>query len=352
MELISTADEDKKMVHRQLRINVVNTSKKSGDTSKMASMEETKLPEPALDTGIPDDIKRRRAASLVVNLGIAANTMLAALKLSAGILGHSQALLADGVNSISDVVYFIVVRIFVSFSSKPADNEHPYGHHQFESIAALVVGAFVITSGLAIFWQSVNSTFDMLTTATDNPPVQQFTIWVAVFTILLKIVLMLQARKASLKTHNIALSAISKDHRNDIFASTGAALGILFSLLGFPWVDPAAGAIVAILVTKTGVDILRESSADLMDAVPGKELASTIRNELSRVSAVKHVEAIQAHRFGPYFIVNVTIGIAGDLRVSEGDKIADQVEHVLLNRIDMLKKVYVHYHPAKATKSV
>jgi cation diffusion facilitator family transporter len=331
--------------------NTRDITKEFGDTSTMVSVEETQLSKSAIDQGIPVDIKRRRAASLVVNFGIAANALLAALKLGAGILGHSQALLADGVNSIADVVYFIVVRIFVSFSSKPADNEHPYGHHQFESIAALVVGAFVITSGLAIFWQSVNSAFDMLTSTTENPPVQQFTIWVAVFTIFLKFILLLQARQVSLKTRNIALSAISKDHRNDIFASTGAALGILFSLFGFPWVDPTAGAIVAILVTKTGIDILRESSADLMDAVPSKELASTIRDEVSKVSAVRHVEVIHAHRFGPYFIVNITIGIDGDLRVSEGDKIADQVEHILLKSIDMLKNVYVHYHPAKATKS-
>ncbi|MBD3421594.1 MAG: cation diffusion facilitator family transporter [Chitinivibrionales bacterium] len=294
------------------------------------------------------DIQRRNAASLVVNLGIAANAILAVCKLGAGILGHSQALLADGVNSIADVVYFIVVRIFVSFSAKPADNEHPYGHHQFESIAALVVGAFVLTSGLAIFWQSANSAFDMLTTATDTPPVQQFTLWVAVFTILLKIVLMLHAKKISHTTRNIALSAIAKDHRNDIIASTGAALGILFSLTGFPWVDPIAGAIVAILVTKAGIDILRESAADLMDAVPGKELASAIGAELKSIDAVRQVEAVKAHRFGPYYVVNVTVGVDGHISVFQGDKIADQVEETLLKNIDMLRHVYVHYHPVGA----
>lgn len=309
----------------------------------------------ASETGvaaIPAETKRRKAASLVVNLGIAANAMLAILKIGAGILGHSQALLADGVNSVADVVYFIVVRIFVTFSAKPADNEHPYGHHQFESIAALVVGAFVITSGLAIFWQSVNSAFDMVTSISTNPPVQHFTLWVALFTIMLKILLMFHARQVSQKTRNIVLSAIAKDHRNDIYASSGAALGIVFSLLGFGWVDPLAGAIVAILVTKTGIGILRESSADLMDAVPGKELDSAIRDALTTVRAAHQIESIHAHRFGPYLVVNLTIGVDGNLSVFEGDKIADEVEEILLANIDMLKNVYVHYHPARTRGSL
>lgn len=294
---------------------------------------------------MPADLKRRRAAAFVVNLGIAANAVLAVLKLGAGIVGNSQALLADGVNSISDVVYFIVVRIFVTFSAKPADTEHPYGHHQYESIAAVVVGAFVITSGLAIFWQSVNSAFDMLTTDTQGPPIQRFTLWVALFTVVLKTGLMVHARRISRRTSNIALSAIARDHRNDIYAAAGAALGIVFSLFGFTWVDPLAGAIVAVLVTKTGIDILRESSAELMDTVPGEELGRVVREKLSVVKGVKQVEAIHAHRFGPYLVMNVTIGVEGSLSVSEGDRIADRVEEDLLESIDMLKTVYVHYHP-------
>ncbi|MCI5223080.1 MAG: cation-efflux pump, partial [Candidatus Electrothrix sp. AR4] len=90
---------------------------------------------------------RRKKAESVVNIGLFFNSVLAIVKVFAAVTGHSQALLADGINSISDVIYFIVVKIFVRLSGKPADPEHPYGHHQLESIAALVVGAFVITTG-------------------------------------------------------------------------------------------------------------------------------------------------------------------------------------------------------------
>ncbi|MBN2201675.1 cation transporter [bacterium] len=294
--------------------------------------------------------KRRSDAAAVVNLGLAANAVLAISKLAAGIIGHSQALLADGVNSISDVVYFIVVRIFTSLSAKPADPEHPYGHHQFESISAVVVGAFVITTGMAIFWDSVNAAFDMWTGNASEEPIRRFTLWVAFFTIALKIFLLLQASKVSRRTGNITISALARDHRNDIFASAGVAAGIGFGLLGVEWMDPVAGAVVAVLVTKTGIDILRESADELMDSVPSREIDATIRNKLSGFRSIRRIESIHAHRFGPYFVVNITVAIDGRLSVFEGDRIADEIEAHLVSEIHMLRKVYVHYHPLRRSE--
>ena len=95
---------------------------------------------------------RQKKSILAINVGLAANTLLAILKTSVGIFGHSPALLADGINSTSDVAYGIVVSIFMRLSGKPADEEHPYGHDRLESIAAVVVGAFVITTAISIFW--------------------------------------------------------------------------------------------------------------------------------------------------------------------------------------------------------
>ena len=272
-----------------------------------------------------------------------------AAKLSAGIFGHSQALLADGINSISDVVYFIVVRILVTLSGKPADEEHPYGHHQFESIAALVVGAFVITTGLAIFWNSASSAYDMLTGAEEETAIRLFTLIVAVGTIFVKIALLAHAKMVVKSTKSLAVMALASDHRNDIVASIGAAIGILFGLLGYRIFDPAAGAIVAVIVIKTGVDILRESAMELMDSVPSKEIDSRIRDILESVSEVKTVESVHAHRFGPYLVANVTLGVNGDLTVSKGDAIADEAERTLYREIPMLKRVYIHYHPPEKT---
>ncbi len=297
--------------------------------------------------------KRQRQSELVVNLGLSCNSLLAVVKLLAGIVGHSQALLADGINSVSDVIYFIVVKVFVRLSGTPADQEHPYGHHQFESIAALVVGAFVITTGAAIFWDSVNTAFDLLVGKTQVLPVRTFALAAALATVVIKVLLMLHAKGIGRRTGNLAVVALARDHRNDIFASLGATAGILLSLLGLRWFDPVAGAVVAAVVAKTGFDILREASSSLMDDVPGEELRSQIKAILAGMEAVKSIEEIHAHRFGPYFVVNVTVGIDGSLSVSQGDGISDEIERKLVEGIEMLRKVYVHYHPtAPATANV
>ncbi|MBA3010095.1 MAG: cation diffusion facilitator family transporter [Proteobacteria bacterium] len=293
---------------------------------------------------------RQKAAELVVNLGLFFNAVLALVKVSAGILGHSQGLLADGINSVSDVIYFVVVKIFVRLSGKPADSEHPYGHHQLESIAALVVGAFVITTGAAIFWDSVNSAFDIFVGTAPQLKVRLFALVVALATIICKIFLMLHANRTGRTTGNLAIKALAKDHRNDIFASMGASIGILLNMLGITWGDPLAGAVVALIVAKTGMDILREASSDLMDNVPSRELAERIHELLDGMEEIKSIEDIHAHRFGPYLVVNLTIGIDGDLRVKDGDKIADTVESTLISGLEMLRKVYVHYHPVQVGK--
>ena len=290
-------------------------------------------------------VQRQNKAKFVVNLGLAFNGLLAVGKIGAGIVGHSQALLADGVNSISDVVYFLIVKIFINLSGKPADSQHPYGHYQYETIAALVVGAFVITTGFAIFWDSVNVAFDLMTGEIAVMAVRSFALYTAIATIVIKITLMIQARFVGYATKNIAVIAIARDHRNDIFASLGAAIGILLSMLGTIWADPVAGAIVAIIVAKTGFDILREATDDLMDDVPDKELSEQIKATLLDDASIRRIDEIHAHRFGPYLVANITICIDGSLSVARADLIATTAEKKLLERIDMLRKVYIHTHP-------
>ena len=292
-----------------------------------------------------DHVQRQKKAESVINLGLGVNAVLAVGKIGAGIVGHSQALLADGVNSISDVVYFLIVKIFIKLSGKPADSQHPYGHYQYETIAALVVGAFVITTGFAIFWDSVNVAFDLMTGEIAVMAVRSFALYTAIATIVIKITLMIQARFVGYATKNIAVIAIARDHRNDIFASLGAAIGILLSMLGTIWADPVAGAIVAIIVAKTGFDILREATDDLMDDVPDKELSEQIKATLLDDASIRRIDEIHAHRFGPYLVANITICIDGSLSVAKADLIATTAEKKLLERIDMLRKVYIHTHP-------
>jgi cation diffusion facilitator family transporter len=295
--------------------------------------------------------QRNRKSQLAVTLGLAANIFLALLKTSVGILGHSPALLAEGVNSTSDVAYYLVVAVFMRLSHKPADETHPYGHNQLESIASLVVGAFIVTTAIAVFWKAVNDVFELFTGNVQSEGASTLALYVALFTVALKIYLFWYTRRLGRETNNPAVMALVSDHRNDILSASAAALGIFFGQRGFPWADPLVGALVALLILRTGVEILRQSSAELMDAVPSRALSRQINRLLASLPDVQSVEEVHAHRFGPYLVVNLTIGIDGSQSVAAGDCIATQVENLIYQHMDLVRKVYVHYHPVTALET-
>ncbi len=286
-----------------------------------------------------------RAFGIVVALGLCANIILAIVKTTIGILGHSQALLADGINSTSDVVYYSVVALFMRMARKPPDEEHPYGHRQLESVAALVVGAFVITTAITIFWDSINSTFDLLSGAKVAPIVAWASLFVAVGTVIVKIGLTLYTYRVAKRTGNVAMRALAADHRNDILSAGAASVGILLGRLGYPWVDPFAGAIVALFVLRTGIGIVRDTTADLMDTTLTRSVRKEIEDIAGSISGVSGIDEIRAHRFGPFLVLNLTIAVNGTQSVDEGDDIATAVENALTDRMSLVREVHVHYHP-------
>ena len=291
--------------------------------------------------------ERDRKSLWAINLGLGINILLSIAKTSFGILAHSPALLAEGINSTSDVAYYVVAGIFMRMANKPADNEHPYGYRQLESIASLVVGAFVIATAIAVFWDAVDKMWDLLDRRKSTLGSHPFALWVALTTVAIKVFLFFYVRKLGKETHNPIVNALAYDHRNDIFSASAASAGIFLSQHGLPWGDPLAGALVALLILRTGIYILRESSVDLMDAVPSKELAQQISSLIKSVRGVQQLEELQAHRFGPHLVVNLTIGIDGSLTVRQGDWIATDVESLLYDSIPNLRHIHVHYHPAE-----
>lgn len=291
--------------------------------------------------------ERDQKSLWAVNLGLGINIVLAAVKTFFGVLGHSPALLAEGINSTSDVAYYVVASVFVRLANKPADNEHPYGHRQLENIASLVVGAFVVATAVAVFWDAVDKIWDITDGGMAPQISHPFSLWVALGTVAIKIFLTYYVRRLGEQTHNPVVNALAYDHRNDIFSAAAASVGIFLGERGLPWVDPLAGALVALLILRTGVYILRESSVDLMDAVPSRELAMQISKLVTQIPGLEQLEEMQAHRFGPHIVVNLTIGIDGALTVRAGDAIATQVEALLYQSITNLQRVHVHYHPAE-----
>jgi len=289
-----------------------------------------------------------RAFGVAVALGLIANALLAVVKTAVGILGHSDALLADGINSTSDVVYYTVVAIFMRAARKPPDEEHPYGHRQLENVAALVVGAFVITTGVAIFWDSINGTFDILSGVQTAPTIAWVALFVALGTVAAKIGLWVYTSRIGKRTKNVAMLALAADHRNDILSASAAAFGILLGRLGYAWVDPLAGALVALFVLRTGVNIVRDTTSELMDTSLERSARREIESVATAVPGVESIDEIRAHRFGPYLVLNLTIVVNGAIRVAEGDAIASQVEAELKRHMSLVREVHVHYHPRAA----
>ena len=160
-----------------------------------------------------------------------------------------------------------------------------------------------------------------------------------------KLVLWLVTARISRRTSNPAVAALTLDHRNDILAAGAAACGIALGRAGLAWVDPAAAALVALVILRTGVEVLRESSNDLMGSQPGQQMGRQLQNWLTEVPGVRELQEVRAHSFGPYLVLNVTIGIDGTQSVAAGDAIADAVERVLHERLEFLRAVHVHYHP-------
>jgi len=289
----------------------------------------------------------RRRNLLAVNLSLTANVLLAAVKTAVGILGNSPALLADGINSTSDAAYLIVVRVFMGQAHKPPDREHPFGHQQLETIAALVIGAFVMTTGVAIFWDAVNDVYQWMSGIQQLQGANVVALWVALANVCVKIALMQFTAATGRRTGSIAVLALARDHRNDVFSISTAAVGIFMARLGYAWLDPTAAAVVALVIFYTGVQIVRESSADLMDTLPSDEVRRHIRRLLEAVPGVRDVEEIHVHRIGPYLLVQVVLGIDGQLSVKEGDRIASRAEETLTENLEYLRRVSVHYHPSR-----
>ncbi|MDD4309943.1 MAG: cation diffusion facilitator family transporter [Candidatus Cloacimonetes bacterium] len=289
---------------------------------------------------------RDKLTSLTVNLGLFSNIFLSILKTSIGIIGHSPALLADGINSTSDVVYYVAVKIFMHHARKPADAEHPYGHRQLESISAIVVGAFILTTGIAIFWESINKVYELITHTQTGQSASIFALIIAVFTFCIKLYLYFYTRRNVLKTHNPTLKALANDHLNDIMASVAVVVGVILGRMGYYWMDPAAGAIVAIYIIKTGFEIVMDSSNELMDSIPDDNFSKEIQSEAMQVKGVIRIDELGIHRFGPYYTVAMTIEVDGSISVDAGHHISQAVETRLLDKYSSgLRKVHIHYHP-------
>ena len=288
-----------------------------------------------------------------VTLGLVSNIIFAILKTIIGIHGKSQALIADGINSTSDVAYYLAVGIFMKKAHKPADEEHPYGHRQLDNIAAIVVGSFIVTTGATIFWNAITSIYEICKGTYISNQNFLFPMIIASVTVLAKIYLYLDTKVTYKQTKNPTIKALMNDHINDLMASGTVLISLILAFYNsnLIWIDPIASCLVAIFIFKTGFEIVIDSSTDLMDAMPDSDFTKKIEEIVLNHSDVHGINHLGVHKYGPAFVLNLAIEVDSHLTVLEGDQICDQLEVALLQEFpDSLKKTNIHYHPKQKSK--
>lgn len=289
-------------------------------------------------------MNRYREGKRIAYWGIAANGLLAIMKITAGIMVNSHALTADGFHSISDIVSTVVVLIAINVSRKPPDASHHYGHGQAEPIAAKLLGIILMFTGTLL---AVNTVRDIFQSQVQIPGLTGF--WIAIFSIFLKEIMFRFTRRAGEKTNNQALIADAWHHRSDAITSVAAAAGIMGSYLGYPVLDPVAGIVVAVMIVKMGWDITRNAIRSLMITSPSQQQLEEINEITEMVNGVIEVGELRAHHSGSDLYIDLKIKVDYRISVLEGHQIATEVKDRLIKEFVETEEVMVHVEPMVVT---
>jgi len=274
-------------------------------------------------------------------IGIFVLFFLALIKGTVGIVGHSRALLADGLHSFSDVLTSVVVLIGLRIAKKPPDKTHPYGHGKAESIAAKTVAIILILIGAHFGIDNLKTIF----TRTLVTP-GMITLWIALLAIITQESLFQYKFRLGKKIGSRAVTADAWHHRSDVFASLAAIIGIGGArFLGWRWLDPLAGVAVCILIIMVGIKIFLTTTGELMDATIDKRIRERIEKEALGVKGVKRISSLRARRSGLDILVDLEIEVDSRLTVEKGHAIAVRVEKRILKKVEQVANVLIHVNP-------
>ena len=276
-------------------------------------------------------------------VGIGANLALAIFKCAAGFLGHSFALVADGVESFSDVVSSTVVFFGLKFAIKPPDDDHPYGHGKAEPIASIIVSLALIAAAVFIGAESIRRIQE------PHPLPELYTLWVLLAVVGIKIVL---SRYVTAIGRHLESSAVDSDawhHLSDAITSGFAFIGISIALLiRNPAADDWAALCASPVIIFNAYRKLRHPFAELLDAKPSPEIERKIRSIASKVPGVVGVEKCQVCKVGFSYYVNLHIIVHGEISVIQGHSIAHKVEDTILKEAPRVAEALVHVEPDEA----
>ena len=292
-------------------------------------------------------MERNKEIYKVTLLGGAVNVVLLIFKFVAGIVGHSAAMVADAVHSLSDFVTDVIVLIFVHISGKPKDKSHDYGHGKFETLATTVVSMSLLVVAAGILYSGVMKIVAWANGAQLEAP-GMLALWAALLSIVLKEATFRYSMMKARQLHSQAVEANAWHHRSDALSSVGTAVGIGGAIfLGERWtvLDPVASVIVGLFIVKVSLELLRVGIGDLMEQSLPDEVETEILRLAASVPGVSEPHDLRTRRIGNHYAIELHILVDGDLSLRDAHEKASQVEDLLRSHYGEETHIAVHVEP-------
>ncbi len=276
--------------------------------------------------------------------GLVGNVLLSAGKLFFGVLAGSAALVADGFHSLADVLSDVGILLALKASERPPDQNHPYGHHSFETLGAIIVAAFMLlTAGLI-----AKSAVENLIQGQYLHP-QWPALAATLASVLIKELMARYTLLAGRLNNSPALLANGTMHRSDAISSLAAAAGIGGAMMGWEILDSIGALVISIFILKMGFDLMRENIMALMDTMPNDELVAEIGAAAKAVGCVQEVRSLHVRQRGSWYLADIRIAVHPDHTIESAHDIAHATEDRIRETVAKVAMVFVHVEPGDRT---
>ena len=296
-----------------------------------------------------EEAAREAGIYRVTLVGSVVNLLLLVFKFVAGILGHSAAMLADAVHSLSDFVTDIIVIVFVRISSKPEDEGHDYGHGKYETLATAIIGLVLLFVGFGILWNGATSIWDFWQGGELKEP-GMLALWAALVSIVFKELLYQYTVLKGRRLNSQAVVANAWHHRSDALSSIGTAVGIGGAiLLGERWLilDPLAAVVVSLFIMKVAIQLLVPCVEELLEKSLPAEVEEKIKQEILSFPGVTLPHHLRTRRIGSSYAIEVHIRMDGQITLEEAHRTATAIENRLKSEFGSRTYINIHVEPVK-----
>ena len=292
-------------------------------------------------------MERNQEIYKVTLVGGLVNVLLLLFKFVAGIVGHSAAMVADAVHSLSDFVTDVIVLVFIHISGKPKDKSHDYGHGKYETLALTLIGVALLIVAIGILYSGAAKIYVWANGGQLEAP-GTLALWAALLSVLLKEAVYQYSMVKARQLNSQVVAANAWHHRSDALSSIGTAIGIGGAIfLGQRWtvLDPIASVVVGAFIVKVAIDLLRNGIGDLME----QSLPDAVEEEMLRIvgalPGVVNPHDLRTRRIGNHYAIELHILMDGDISLREAHNKASEVEDLLRARYGEDTHVAVHVEP-------